>query len=65
MENFKVPNKKDSTKKEDVSDLQKSVNKNKKQKRKKRHNEKRFIDDVKSLQDDGYDVDYLDNFEKW
>jgi len=65
LENFKVPNKKDSTKKEDVSDLQKSVNKNKKQKRKKRHNEKRFIDDVKSLQDDGYDVDYLDNFEKW
>ena len=60
-----MPNKKDSTKKEDVSDLQKSVNKNKKQKRKKRHNEKRFIDDVKSLQDDGYDVDYLDNFEKW
>ena len=60
-----MPNKKDNTKKEDVSDLHKSVKKNKNSKRNKRHNEKKFIQDVKDLQDDGYDVDYIDNFEKW
>ena len=49
---------------EDVSDLYKSK-KNKKQRANKRHREKEFMRDVKEIQDDGYDIDYIDNFEKW
>ena len=51
---------------EDVSDLYKSSKrKGKKRRAKKRHNEKRFIKEVHELQDEGYDIDFIDNFEKW
>jgi hypothetical protein len=49
---------------EDVSDLYKST-KNKKQRANKRHKEKDFMKDVKEIQDEGYDIDYIDNFEKF
>lgn len=52
-------NKKQKNKKEDISDLYK---RNKKQRASKRHKEKGFM---KEIQKRSYDVDNLDNFEKW
>ncbi len=58
-------NEQEQNQNEDRSYIRNSPSKAKKQKRNKRHNEKKFMDDVKDLQDDGYDVDYIENFEKW